>query len=98
MALEDELKAKTLALISGQMANWVVEIQRSIADHQANLVRMLDELQETVAGYDERINENEIGAAMSEVVAANGPAAGPGLANLRASLAAIEKGRACRRS
>ena len=94
MALEDELKAKTLALISGQMANWVVEIQRSIADHQANLVRMLDELQETVARYDERINENEIGAAMSEVVAANpvAPAGGAGLSNLRASLAAIEKG------
>ena len=54
VALEDELKAKTLALISGQMANWVVEIQRSIADHQANLVRMLDELQENVARYDER--------------------------------------------
>jgi hypothetical protein len=94
MALEDELKAKTLALISGQMANWVVEIQRAIADHQGNLVRALDEMQETVARYDERINENEIGAAMSEVVAANpvGPAGGAGLSNLRASLAAIEKG------
>jgi hypothetical protein len=94
MALEDELKAKTLALISGQMANWVVEIQRSIADHQATLVRMLDELQENVARYDERINEGEIGAAMSEVVAANpvAPAGGAGLSNLRASLAAIEKG------
>jgi hypothetical protein len=94
MALEDELKAKTLALISGQMANWVVEIQRSIADHQANLVRMLDDLQENVARYDERINENEIGAAMSEVVAANpmAPAAGGGIGTLRASLAAIEKG------
>jgi len=94
MALEDELKAKTLALISGQMANWVVEIQRNIADHQANLVRMLDEMQESVARYDERINEGEIGAAMAEVVAANpvAPPAGPGLSNLRASLAAVEKG------
>lgn len=94
MALEDELKAKTLALISGQMANWVVEIQRSIADHQANLVRMLDDLQESVARYDERINENEIAAAMNEVVAQNpqAPAAGPGLGNLRASLTAVEKG------
>ena len=94
MALEDELKAKTLALISGQMANWVVEIQRAIGDHQANLVRALDELQESVARYDERINENEIGAAMSEVVAQNpqAPAAAPGLGKLRASLAAVEKG------
>jgi hypothetical protein len=95
MPLEDELKAKTLALISGQMANWVVEIQRSIADHQANLVRMLDELQESVARYDERINEGEIGAAMSEVVAANpvaAPAGGGGISTLRSSIAAIEKG------
>ena len=94
MALEDELKAKTLALISGQMANWVVEIQRAIGDHQANLVRALDELQESVARYDERINENEIGAAMIEVVTQNpqAPAAAPGLGKLRASLAAVEKG------
>ena len=94
MALEDELKAKTLALISGQMANWVVEIQRAIGDHQANLVRALDDLQESVARYDERINENEIGAAMNEVVAQNpqAPPAGPGLSNLRASLTAVEKG------
>ena len=69
MALEDDLKAKTLALISQQMANWVVEIQRNIAGPQANLVRTLDELQETVARYDERINEADIGPAMAEVVA-----------------------------
>ena len=94
MALEDELKAKTLALISGQMANWVVEIQRSIADHQATFVRMLDELQESVARYDERINEAEIGNAINDVVAANpvAPAGGGAVASLRASLAQVEKG------
>jgi len=94
MALEDELKAKTLALISGQMANWVVEIQRSIADHQATFVRMLDELQESVARYDERINEGEIGNAINDVVAANpmAPAGGGTVASLRASLAQVEKG------
>jgi hypothetical protein len=96
MALEDELKAKTLALISQQMANWVVEIQRAIGDHQANLVRTLDELQESVARYDEKINEDDIGAAMTEVVAANpaapAAAAGPGFEALKASLAAVEKG------
>ncbi len=43
------------------MANWVVEIQRNIQEHQANLVRTLDELQETVARYDEKINEADIG-------------------------------------
>ena len=62
MSLEEDLKARTLALISQQMANWVVEIQRHIAEHQGNLVRTLDELQETVARYDEKINENEIAA------------------------------------
>jgi hypothetical protein len=96
MGLEDELKAKTLALISQQMANWVVEIQRSIADHQANLVRSLDELQENVARYDERINEDEIANSMAEVVASNPqappPAAGPGYEALRGSITAIEKG------
>ena len=37
MSLEDDLKAKTLALISRQMANWVVEIQRHIGRHQERL-------------------------------------------------------------
>ncbi len=95
MGLEDALKAKTLALISQQMANWVVEIQRFIGEHQANLVRSLDELQEMAARYDEKINEDEIGAAMAEVVAAQPPpaaAAGPTYANLRGSLLEIEKG------
>jgi len=95
MSLEDALKAKTLALISQQMANWVVEIQRFIGEHQANLVRSLDELQEMAARYDEKINEEDIGAAMAEVVASQpAPAtpAGPTYANLRASLLEIEKG------
>jgi hypothetical protein len=93
MGLEDDLKAKTLALISQQMANWVVEIQRNIQDHQANLVRSLDELQETVARYDEKINENDVGSAMSEVVAQNPPPpSGPSFSALRASLSAVEKG------
>jgi hypothetical protein len=91
MALEDDLKAKALALISQQMANWVVEIQRLIGEHQANLVRSLDELQETVARYDERINEEDIGAAMAEAVASN-PAAGADYSRLKASLGEIEKG------
>jgi hypothetical protein len=95
MSLEDDLKAKTLALISQQMANWVVAIQRQIADHQGNLVRKLDELSESVARYDEKINEADIARAMSEVVAsapAAGGAAGPGLDRLRASLLEVEKG------
>src|SRR5215510_14793526 len=91
MSLESDLKAKTLQLISQQMANWVVEIQKQIAEHQGNLVRTLDELSEAVARYDERINENDIGKAMAEVVAAPAPA-GPGLDTPKASLSEIEKG------
>ena len=64
MALEDDLKARTSALISQQMANWVVEIQRAIQGHQASLVRALDDLGETVARYDEKVDEQAIGAAM----------------------------------
>jgi len=97
MSLEDDLRAKSLALISQQMANWVVSIQRQIAEHQGNLVRTLDELSESVARYDEKINENEIAQAMNEVVSgqpppAPAPPAGPSFEQLRASLAAIEKG------
>ena len=76
MSLQDDLKGKTLALISQQMNNWVVEIQRHIGRHQESLMRVLDELQETVARYDEKIDEAEIGRAMAEVVAdaaARGP-------------------------
>jgi hypothetical protein len=93
MGLEDDLKAKALALISQQMANWVVEIQRNIQEHQANLVRTLDDLQETVARYDEKINEGDVATAMSEVVAQNPPpAAGPSYAALKSALAAVEMG------
>jgi hypothetical protein len=96
MSLEDDLKAKTLTLISQQMANWVVAIQRQIAEHQGNLVRTLDELSESVARYDEKIDEVEIGSSMAEVVAAHpetgGAAAGPGFERVRASVAEIEKG------
>ncbi len=94
MSLEEDLKAKTLALISQQMANWVVEIQRQIAEYQGNLVRSLDDMQETVARYDERINEGEIEAAIAEVVSvqpAAGPA-GPGYDKLKASIAEVDKG------
>lgn len=99
MSLEDDLKAKALALVSQQMAGWVVEIQRQIAEHQGNIVRQLDELQETVARYDERIDEGAITRAISKVVADNPPPppppaapSGPGVDALKASLARVDKG------
>jgi hypothetical protein len=97
MTLQEDLKAKALALISQQMANWVVDIQRQIGEHQGNLVRTLDELQESVARYDEKINEGEIEMAMAEVVANMPPPepaapVGPGFDQLKASLATLEKG------
>jgi hypothetical protein len=99
MSLEDDLKAKALALVSQQMAGWVVEIQRQIAAHQGNIVRQLDELQETVARYDERIDESEIGRAIAKVVADNPappppppPPSGPGMDTLKAALARVDKG------
>ena len=98
MSLEEDLKARTLALISQQMATWVVEIQRSIGQHQEALVRSLDELQEAVARYDEKIDEPEIGRALAEVVASQPPpepmvvSEGPGVDRLKASVEAVEKG------
>ena len=74
MGLEDDLKARTSALISQQMALWAVEIQRNIGRHQENLVRQLDELSEMVGRYDEKINEADIELSMSEVVASQPPA------------------------
>jgi hypothetical protein len=92
MGLEDDLKARTSALISQQMANWVVEIQRAIQGHQAALVSALDELGETVARYDEKVDESSIASAMSEVLAQQPPAAGADYGTLKTSIAAIEKG------
>jgi hypothetical protein len=100
MSLEDDLKAKALSLINQQMANWVVGIQRQIQDYQGNLVRTLDELSESAARYDEKINEADIASAMAEVLAAQPPpppppapvVAGPGYDKLKQSLAEIEKG------
>ena len=97
MTLQDDLKAKALSLISQQMANWVVDIQRQIGEHQGNLVRALDDLQESVARYDEKINEGDIEMAMAEVVANMPPpepaiAVGPGFDQLKASVATLEKG------
>ena len=91
MSLQDAVKGKTLALISQQMATWVVEIQRHLGRHQEELVRALDELSETVARYDEKIDEDAIGTAIAEVVAAQ-PPAGPSYDKLKSSLATIEKG------
>ncbi|HJS58642.1 MAG TPA: hypothetical protein VKA01_11120, partial [Vicinamibacteria bacterium] len=94
MSLEDDLKARALALISQQMASWVVVIQRQIQEHQGNLVRALDELSESTARYDEKIDEASIAQAMSQALAASPPPAppGPGMDRLRASLSEIEKG------
>ncbi|HUG52538.1 MAG TPA: GAF domain-containing protein, partial [Vicinamibacteria bacterium] len=96
MTLQDDLKAKALTLISQQMANWVVDIQRHIGEHQGNLVRALDDLQESVARYDEKINEADIEMAMAEVVANMPPpaavATGPGFDQLKASLAVLDRG------
>ena len=93
MSLEDDLKARTSALISQQMANWVVEIQRAIQGHQASLVRALDELGETVARYDEKVDEQSIGAAIAEVLAQQPPPAPTAdYSGLKASIAVVEKG------
>jgi ribonuclease HI len=94
MTLEDDLKGKALALISQQMANWVVEIQRQIGEHQGNLVRALDEMQESVARYDERIDERDIERGMREVLATQPPAvaSGPGMDQLKAAVTQIDKG------
>jgi len=93
MGLEDDLKARISALISQQMANWVVEIQRAIQGHQASLVRALDELGETVARYDEKVDEQSIAAAVAEVLSQQPPPAGVAdYSALRASMAAVEKG------
>src|SRR5438874_927773 len=97
MTLQEDLKAKALTLISQQMATWVVEIQRQIGEHQGNLVRALDDLQEQVARYDEKINEADIEMAMAEVVANMPPPepaapVGPGFDQLKASVAALERG------
>jgi hypothetical protein len=75
------------------MANWVVEIQRAIQGHQAALVSALDELGETVARYDEKVDEGAIGQAIAEVLTQQPPAAGGAdYAGLKAAMAAIEKG------
>ncbi len=97
MSLEEDLKGKTLALISQQMANWVVEIQRQISEHQGSLVRALDEMQESVARYDERINEADIEMGIAEVVANQPPPvpaapSGPGFDRLRAALTEVDRG------
>ena len=97
MALEDDLKSRTSGLVSPQMANWVVEIQRAIQGHQASLVRALDELGEDVARYDEKIDEAQIGAAIAEVLqqsggVGGGDGGGADCKALKAAIAAIEQG------
>jgi hypothetical protein len=93
MGLQEDLKARTSALISQQMASWVVEIQRAIQEHQAVLVRALDELGENVARYDEKVDERAIAAAVAEVVARQPASAGSAdYSGLKASIAAMEKG------
>jgi hypothetical protein len=94
MALEDDLKARTSALVNQQMASWVVEIQRAIQGHQASLVGALDKLGEDVARYDEKIDDAQIGMAIAEVLQQAGGVGGggPDYSQLRESIANIEKG------
>jgi hypothetical protein len=94
MALEDDLKARTSAIVSQQMANWVVEIQRAIQGHQASLVGALDKLGEDVARYDEKIDDAQIGMAIAEVLQQAGGVGGggPDYSQLKESIANIEKG------
>ena len=89
--MNEELKAKTLAVVSQQMANWVVDIQRQISTNQGDLVKALDELQESVARYDEKINEDEIEAAMGDFSVGGAPA-GPGFDAFKASVEQIDTG------
>jgi hypothetical protein len=97
MSLREDLKSKVLALVNQQMNNWVVEIQRNIGKQQEDFVRALDQLQETVARFDERIDENAIDADIAEVLALQPPpepvgGGGPGAERVKASLAEVEKG------
>src|SRR5262249_59129884 len=95
MSLDDALKARTLELISQQMASWVVEIQKNIRGHQEELVRTLDELQENVARYDEKIDEGDIARAIAQVIKENPPPApppGPGFHPLQSPLPPLRKG------
>ncbi len=97
MSLREDLKQKVLALINQQMNNWVVEIQRNIGKQQEDFVRALDQLQETVARFDERIDESAIDADIAEVLALQPPpepvgGGGPGAERVRASMAEVEKG------
>lgn len=73
MSLREDLKLKVLTLINQQMNNWVVEIQRNIGKQQEDFVRALDQLQETVARFDERIDESAIDADIAEVLALQPP-------------------------
>ena len=59
MSLEDELKARALALISQQMANWVVVIQRQIQESAYKAQVAVDAREAVVVGvnryqHDER--------------------------------------------
>ncbi len=95
MSLEDDLRAQVTALISQQMANWVVDIQRQIQSHQGNFVQALDDLVESVARYDERFDESAVESMVTQVLAANPmePAGGSApFAQLNSALAEIEKG------
>ena len=97
MSLEEDLRAKALAILSQQMANWVLDIQRQIAQHQGNLVRTLDELSQSVARYDPKTSEGEIGSAIAEVLAAQPPPpppppVGPSPEKVHQSITEIEKG------
>jgi len=64
----------------------------AIQGHQATLVRALDELGESVARYDEKVDERAIAAAMAEVVARQPQAPAADYSTLKSAIAAVEKG------
>ena len=95
MSLEDDLKARTLALISQQMANWVVEIQRPIqANTRATSCARSTSSARRSPATTRRSTSRRSARRCAEVVAQQPPAAAaaPTTRRLKASLAAIEKG------
>ncbi|MGH9318991.1 MAG: hypothetical protein ACRD3V_03760 [Vicinamibacteria bacterium] len=91
---QDQLRAKSLALFHALVSNWSNDLRKQVTGLQDELLQKLDQLQERMSSYEDRIDEERILAfaneAMSLVRAAGGSS--DTLKKVRESLAKIDHG------
>ena len=73
---EDQLRAKALVLFHSLVSNWAADLRGDVTRLQEHVNHQLDSLQETMAKYEENIDEQRILSFVDEIGQTTGGADG----------------------